>query len=383
MKAVVVDTETTTFQKGGPFCDRNKLCYLGTYDGVSGRRWRLDGFGTPYGESIGEINDFLRAYDLLIGFNVKFDLHWIKRYGISFIGNVWDCQLTDFIIHGQSSPLSSLESVLLRLALPPKITTIAAKYWDKGIDTPQVPQEEMELYLENDCLTEWELYQWQIKYLEDMPKLKRLIWNACQDLKLTQEMEYNGILYDLEKSQELGDRKLERIGEIDRELNSIIGRNDINWNSGDQLSAVLYGGTIYINGTEQYTFTYKDGRTTEKCRSINVPITFNRLVEPLRNTSTAKDGFFFTNEGVLRKLKAVGKAKQIITFILERTKIETQVSRYLHGIPKLYKEMDWTNSLIHGQLQHAVTKTGRLASAKPNIQNLPPEALCLIKTRFQ
>ena len=387
MRPLIIDVETTIFQKGNPHADRNKLCYLGCYDGVSYRGWRLDGFGEPYGEKIREICAVLRDYDLVVGFNIKFDLHWMKRYGIpNKFGSLWDLQLCHFICSGQATPLPSLDSACNMVSLSGKCGDIAAKYWDKNIDTPDIPIPEMEAYLENDCRIEWDLFQFQIKHLSDKPKLKRLIWNACQDLQLTGEMEDNGILYDIRQSRELGDKKLLRIQEIDRELDTLAGveAGTINWNSGEQLSTVLYGGTLYTDGTEDYEFHYKDGRTANKRRKVRRATNFARIVEPLRGTAAAKDGNWLTNEGILHKLhhKALAKPKQIIQLQLERSALDTQVNRYLHGIPDLYDEMDWTDSIIHGQLQHSTARTGRLASSKPNIQNLTPEALSCIKTRF-
>lgn len=390
MTPLVLDTETTIFKKGNPYADRNKLCYLGMFDGSDYSPFQLDGFHRPYGEAIGGIRNLLSSYGvpLIIGFNIKFDLAWMHRYGILpkhyFI---WDCQLAEFILTGQNRPLPSLDETCARMDINGKSGDIADRYWNQGIDTPEIPEDEMFSYLENDCRITWELYRHQSSLLGvEGPERerRRLIWNACQDLRLTGEMERNGIAYDLGQSRNLGDTKLGRIKEIDSILNSLVGKEEgvINWNSGDWLSAILYGGTILIDGTESYEFQYKDGRTATKTRKIRVPVKFEQLVEPLRNTKAAKDGIWLTNEGILRKLRAAGKAKKIIELVLERTKIDTQVTRYLHGIPDLYNTMDWTSGFIHGQLQHCTARTGRLASSKPNVQNLDEAALACIKTRF-
>lgn len=388
MNPVVLDVETSIFQRGNAYSDRNKLCYVGMWDGKSYASFQVDGFGNPYGEAIKSASSHLRdnGYNLVIGFNVKFDIAWCHRYGIILDDfNIWDLQLAEFIISAQASPLPSLDDTCSRVGIHGKSGDISSRYWALGIDTPNIPVGEMEAYLRNDCEIEYELFNWQVAYLRDKPKLKRLIWNACQDLRLTREMECNGIRFNLGASRALGDTKLLRIEEIDTQLDSLVGQEKgfINWNSPDWLSAILYGGTILVDGTESYEFQYKDGRTATKTRKQKQPLKFPRLVEPLRNSKAAKDGFFFTNEGVLRKLKATGVAKAIIKLVLERNTIDTQVNRYLHGIPRLYEEMDWTNSFIHGQLQHCTARTGRLASSKPNVQNLPPEANQFIQTRFQ
>lgn len=386
IRPVVVDVETTIFQKGNPFAQRNRLCYAGIYSGVDGPHlWQIDNNGdNPYGETCRTINDELAKFDLFVAFNAKFDLHWLRRYGISTKHMaVWDLQLVDFILTGQDNPFPSLDDTCARVGLGGKSGDIAERYWDSGVDTPDIPELEMRAYLENDCKIEWELYQWQLKFLKDKPKLKRLCWNACQDVKITAEMEWNGLLFDLEESKAIGDRYLEEINKITAELDGLVTTPIPNWGSGDWVSAVLYGGTVFVDGIQEYEYTYKDGHTAIKTRKTKQPITFPRLVEPLKGTELKKDGFFKCDEGTLKRLHAVGIAKRIISLILRRNKIEKKVGTYFHGIPKLYEEMDWTNNIIHGQLNHARAKTGRLSSSKPNQQNFDPELLKCIKSRFK
>lgn len=381
---VVVDVETTVFQHGNPYANRNRLCYFGAFDGSTVSMVDVDTHEIrPYGAIIDLLNSSLRRHDLFIAFNAKFDLGWCRRYGIDVSHMFcWDLQLVDFIISGQSEAMPSLNGACHRAGMAGKTDDLAEKYWSNGIDTPEIPQGEILSYLEGDCRAEWDLFLWQKAYLESRPALQRLCWNACQDLLLTSEMEWNGLHFNLALSKELGDACLEDIKAIDAKLNAFAGVSDINWNSGDWISAVLYGGTVLVDDKETYTFVYKSGRTAEKTRKIRREVTFPRLVEPLKNTATAKQGFFQTSEGVLKRLKANRKIREIIDLILERSKLDTKVTRYFHGLPKLYEVMDWTQNKIHGQLNHAVAKTGRLASSKPNQQNFDEEIRKCIQTRF-
>lgn len=159
---------------------------------------------------------------------------------------------------------------------------------------------------------------------------------------------------------------------------------NINFNSNDHLSAILFGGRIGVDRKEEYLFTYKDIRKTPvtKTRTVTDYVDFPRLVEPIKGSALKKEGFWSTAEGILRKLKPTGKAKQIITALLERSTLDTKRSRYYHGFPKLYKEMDWTNDLVHTNLNHVVAQTGRLSSNKPNVQNLEEQMRQCVITRF-
>src|SRR3990167_3171202 len=127
--------------------------------------------------------------------------------------------------------MPSLNGVCRRLSLGNKSGDIDEKYWSRGIDTPDILEEELRAYLKQDCELEWKLYQWQMEYLKDKPKLYRLIWNSCQDLLVTEEMEWNGLKFDLELSKRIGDEYLGEITKLDSQLSQIYGRSDINWNS--------------------------------------------------------------------------------------------------------------------------------------------------------
>lgn len=384
MLPICCDVETTIFQNGNPYAQRNKLCYIGMYDGGESCLFRIEYSEQPYNEALRHSTTIINKYNLFVAFNAKFDIAWLRRYGIEIPKHmqVFDLQLVEFIITGQENPFPSLDDTCKRVGIAGKSGDIASRYWNQGIDTTEIPSNELEEYLQQDLRAEWELFQWQLKYLEDKPQLKRLCWDACQDFLVTQEMEHNGLFYDLELSKQIGDAYNERIKEIDLSLASCVCQPVANWNSGDWISCVLYGGTCQMDITEEFEFEYKDGRTATKHRKAKLPITFPRLVEPLKGTELKKQGFFSTDEGTLRRLRCTGISRKIVELMLERNKIEKKVGTYFHGIPKLYGEMDWTNSVIHGQLNHARAKTGRLSSSHPNQQNLDPECRRCIKTRF-
>ena len=383
MKAQVIDTETTTFSKGNPFSARNKLCMVGMYNGRNYIPNLIEYNDEPYGSKLEEIQKVIDDADLLVFFNAKFDLHWLARYGIKFYNKkLWDCQYAHFCLTGQGLRMPSLDGVLTYYGLPLKYDTVKLDFWEKGIDTPSIPLAILEPYLEQDCVSTWNVFQRQIEDLKDKPQLKKLIWWGCQDILVTQEMEWCGLKLDIDKSLKLGEECLEKIRTIDVELQAIYGNPNVNWNSGDHLSAVLYGGKLKYKGRETVCRVLKSGKQTFHDRDAIKEETLPTLVEPLKGSALKKEGYYSTDEGTLRTLKAFGKAKQIIALTLERSKIDTQVGTYYYGIPKLYKEKDWTDSILHGQLNHCVAKTGRLSSSSPNQQNFTKEIQQCLISRF-
>ena len=156
-KPLCLDVETTIFEKGNPFARRNKLCYVGVY---------------RQGGSIFVGSDALLPFvqreivssPLLVGFNLKFDLHWLQRYGITPGPNqrVWDCQLAHFLLTSQRVPYQSLDGVAEHYGIPGKLGYINDNYWKRGIDTPEIPQQEMLDYLQQDLVVTMQVYERQV-----------------------------------------------------------------------------------------------------------------------------------------------------------------------------------------------------------------------------
>lgn len=325
----------------------------------------------PYGENLNTTQKFVDLSDTLVGFNIKFDLHWLRRYGISFSGKrIWDCQIAHFIITHQLHPYPSLNDAAEYWKLGQKVDVVEQEYWSKGIDTPDVPWDVLDVYAKQDINLTRKLYEAQQQYLSDKPKMKRLIELQCYDLLVLQEMEWNGLQYDVKESQAEADAMQVRIDEIYLDLSKLVGVTGINWNSPDQVSCVLYGGTIKLVSKELVPFHYKDGRVKEKVKNVVKEWKMPQIVVPNDKYKLKKAGYWSTSADALAEVKAKGFARTVIDLLLEASDLEKQVSTYLAGIPKLIKKMEWENDIIHGSLNQCVAITGRLSSSQPNLQNM-------------
>lgn len=381
------DCETTgacngTF--GNPFTDSNRLCVIG-YGGYSGTGFvDLISDDAPPAIKLRRFRSLVEEGSAIsVGFNWKFDAHWIRRYGIAVPNKVWDCQLAEFIINDQRHPLPSLEECSEKYGLDFKFIDIETEYWKKGIDNDKVPIEILRTRVMSDVRITSQLFELQCDLLRASPSKKKLIWVSCQDQKILQEMEWNGLKYDIELSLAEGNKIRERQKEIEHELDEIVGIKGINWNSKDHLSYVLFGGPLKVAYKEQYTFTYKDGSTAPKSRWSAKIYNLPRRLEPIRGTEYTKGGVFSSDANTLSKLKPGDKdTRRIIELVQEYRTLDKLVGTYYHGLPKLYEEMNWTNNIIHGQLQSAVTRTGRLSSKAPNQQNMDYQVRKCIVSRF-
>lgn len=389
MQYLILDFETSIFQKGNPYSRQNKACLLGLRT-PSGQKhiFDLEYSDHSYKQELENIQALVNQTNLLIVFNGKFDLAWLRRYGIdSAHCKVFDSQLCAFILSGQTYAYPSLNGVAEAFGLGQKLDVVKEEYWDKGIDTPQIPLDILSEYLEGDLQLTHEVYLKQLEILATQsPQMNRLISLSNQDLLVLLEMEYNGLMFDFNGMQQASQLIATQIEGILNELRAYYNHlpdSLLNFNSGDVLSALLYGGTL-VEVQRKEIGHYKTGPKTGLARYSRIEITHNlpRQVVPPRGSELKKEGFFATNEATLRSIKAKGSIKKQIEDILTLSKLEKLNGTYYLGLQNLHKEKDWEDGIIHGLFNQCVARTGRLSSSTPNLQNFPPEIDQYTITRY-
>ena len=379
---LVLDVETTTSNKGNPFDQTNKLCYVGLKDNIL---FDIEYTDSPYKNKLNEIQKEIDKVETLVGFNIKFDLHWLKRYGINFnTKRIWDCQIVHFILSGQKDTYPSLNKVAKYYNLDSKLDTVAEEYWNNDIDTTEIPADILTKYLEQDLLLTDQIYKKQLEEVSKKQHLVKLISLHNQDLLTLQEMEFNGLLFDEQHSEVLANELDEQIGKLDRQLFRHHNCSGFNPSSNDHVSAFLYGGTAKFR-TKENIGTYKTGdkKGLPKYGWINHEKVFTKLVTPLKGSELKKEGFYSTDERTLKTLKGSTKAMEIVNRILTRSGLIKKVSTYYRGLLYLIKDSNWKLNTIHGQLNQCVARTGRLSSSRPNLQNFDGDIKGLFKSRYE
>ena len=376
-----LDIETTTSNYGN-FADSNNVaCFIGVGTNI----YEIEYADKPYGEALKQVQREIDDADLLVFVNAKFDLHWLSVYGIKFNHKrIWDCQLVDYMLSGQTESYPSMNSMATKYGLPmkPDIKTI---YWENGIDTKDIPREEISDYLQHhDLPTTLAIYEVQKKLVEEKGKtFQRLVSLHNQDLLVLQEIEYNGLLFDEEACLSKAKEEQINIDNLRASLYSSHSIPEFNTESGDHLSALLYGGTIVIPRKELIG-VYKTGerKGEDKYGWKDNTYYMPQLVKPKAGSELKKAGFWATGEDVLKSLKPKGEAKKIIATILELAKLEKIVSTYYLGLPALRVKMNWKESMLYGNLNQVTARTGRLSSTRPNLQNISSDMKVMFSSRF-
>lgn len=383
MRYLIYDCETTTRNKGNPFTTSNRICYSG---------WKLAGEGQAstlshlqHGLCVDRLQSILDNADFLVAFNAKFDCHWLERIGVCLAGiRIWDCQYAEFLFNSQRTKYPSLEEAAVKYGFPGKLDVVKTEYWDKGVDTIDIPPNVMVEYLHQDVNVTEQLFLKQQELFKTTEASKwRLFQLHMEDQVVLREMERNGILYKTQESLQLAENARLQIESIEEALRKDVGGIPINWNSGDHLSAFLYGGSIDVD-TRVPVGVYKTGAKVGQPRYKIVTHTYQleRQFTPLKGSELKKDGYYSTDETTLRQLKGTKGAKERLGLLDQRAKLEKLRGTYYTGYAKKIDEMGWADNTLHPTLNQCVAVTGRLSSTNPNGQNQPTESKQLCISRY-
>lgn len=372
MNILALDCETLTHNKGSPYDSRNKMvCYsIAT---------SVQHYAAYLWPDVKDCQTFVDEAKLVVGFNFKFDLHWFEKEGVDLSkAKIWDVQIAEFILSNQTAPFPSLNETCIKYNIPTKLDVVKTEYWDKGVQTDEIPWPVLSDYAAHDAKVTLLCYYAQLKLMT--PQQIKLCQLMCQDLYILKEMECNGIVFDenlcVQRSMEVDDQ----IEILKAKLSAVYPNVPINFNSNDHLSAFLYGGVVKEDGKEHVGF-YKTGaqKGQPKYKNVTIEHVLPRLYQPLKGSELEKEGMFSTNEATLKKLK--GK-KAVISLLLELAKLEKRNGTYYKGLVTLREKMHWPKNKLHGQFNQTTAATGRLSSSKPNLQNFDSELLDIFISEY-
>lgn len=328
----------------------------------------------PTPNSIQLIQDLVDEADVLSAQNLKYDLNILKYIGVKVDTKKLHCiMVTDYLLSGQDPELSfNLNAISDRCGIPPKLDVVKEEYWNKGLNTDEVPVELLEEYVLDDtrkvkCIREQQLLE--------VPEIQNVYNIQMEFTHVLSDIECNGLLWDGERAYEILNDNQKIIDSYISRLLEIAGEPRLNIGSGDQLSALIYGGKATVSWYEWATVEYKTqpySKYYEKefKEEIELP---GLGFTPLRGSALKKDGYWSTNKDVIKQLKCKTKLqREVVSIILELSALAKANETILGKkedtglINKVQKD-----DRIHSKMNQTVTRTGRLSSSDPNGQNLP------------
>lgn len=374
---VVLDVETTTQQKGNVHALATKLVTIQV-------KVNEEEPIVYTHENFRDCIPILASASCVVGTNLKFDLAWIWTILGWKPTTIWDLQIAEFLFSKQMWKYPDLNTMCLNYGLDTKLDIVKTEYWDKGIDTDQIPIEILKEYGAYDTHLTYEVFKRQVeRFCGSEGHMFKLFRVQCNDLLVLLEMENNGIVYNSEKSIAFSKDLEDKMKEIEGTVYQFTRGVPINLGSPEQISKLLYGGEITIK-TRIPNGVYKTGAKTGQVKYMikETVFEFPRLVEPLKGTEKAKEGIWATDMDTLVSLKTSKATKHLIGLLLEWSKLEKMVTTYLLGLPKKIEKNDWPPNMLFSSLNQCLVVTGRLSSSNPNQQNLPKECKKFCESRY-
>lgn len=363
-----------------------------------------------------QISQKIQQYDVVAAHNLKFDLNSVRNI-IDFGNTKFHCTMVaEYMLSYHCKDGLDLDTVAKKYNMPGKLDMVKT-LWQAGVPTREIPLSMLTEYCEDDATKTRKIAQVQTQVMFKMGLTKsfdlQMEW-----LDMLSFMETNGIVWDTKKADSIIKKydKYDRIIEskIKKLIEPYVDGHDVNLASGEDLSCVLYGGTLLrkekvpviktknIKVQMPYVFKYKDGRTKIKQRWVSHPDTrVIRMVYGIKQysirglgisppkgkkgelkKSTDDRKLYITDKDTLSQLRVQTRIqKAVVRLLLKKSKLAKVLSTFSNETKGtgLVSKIG-IDGRLHTNYNQAVTATGRLSSSDPNSQNLPRGGTSPIKT---
>jgi len=353
---LVVDVETNGLDSFGT----NQICGIGLGEPTLGGLTQYypfrhhEGNNLPYDnleKLISTLNELVQTY---IGYNLKFDLHFLEKEGLS----VLDKKLIDVIVMVRLVEHSDTKELGLSATGKRNYGQEAIQYDDdtkkvlkanKGWfrDFSKAPADILGDYCQEDVILTTRIYNDYLKKIQESQQVS-IFDMECELTKVLYAMERRGISVDKQYALDVEKLITSRLLEVESEILGISNRKP--WNYDIPMSSKKH---------EEDEFNISSPK--------QIGDVFNSMgIESPVKTSKGQDSW---NEaalininhrmaGLIRQYRTLEKLKS--TYILPYTEIDT----------------------MHTSFCNWGTATGRLSSREPNLQNIPRNHFKLIEKQL-
>ena len=265
-----------------------------------------------------------------VGQNMKFDILFLRALGIDVKGAKWDTMLMHYLLDAESRHgMDALAERYLNYS-PISIESLIGK-GAKQLTMDMVGVERVAEYAAEDADVTLQLYDVLRPMLEKEPALLKLYHDIEEPLiDVLADMEWEGVCVNSDALHNYSATLSQKLSAIEAEIREVSGEREININSSRQLGEMLFA----------------------KMRITDKP----------KMTKTKQ---FCTDEEYLQSFAGEHK---VVDLILEYRGVKKLLSTYVDSLPQLVNPV---TGHIHTSYNQAVTATGRLSSANPNLQNIP------------
>lgn len=314
----------------------------------------------------------------IIGANIKFDMHVMKRIGISIkTKDLFDVVIASWICD-ENTPNGLKENTVAKLHFPQthfgEVLETVPKEVKKqfGLKSNSKPTADLVLiedlapYALDDAYYTWELYIGFMSLLEEEKMDKVYYKSYVPFIHTLFNMEEQGVTVDFDKLKQMQKDIAVDIDQLNYELTELAGV-EINFGSTKQLSALLFG----YNPMPQESEKNYDSKY-EKWEEVNDKIVSHSFkFKVVEKTATGNPA---TGSSVLWKLSKMTYATkrkqegiQFVKKLMEVKKLSKLKSAFIDGL----LEQLYTDKKAHPSFNIIGTDSGRISCSSPNLQQLP------------
>ncbi len=264
-----------------------------------------------------------------VGQNVKFDIMVLRRLGIEVEGRIYDTMILHYLLDPESRHnMNALAERYLNYR-PINIESLIGR-GSKQLTMDQVGVEQVK----EDAAEDADITL-QLKHIL-YPKVVEMglegLYRDIEEpmIKVLADIEMAGVRIDTAALADYAVELNHRLQQLESEVRAEAGEPMLNINSPRQLGELLFAKL--------------------------------RIAEKPKMTKTKQ---FSTDE---EYLQTFAHKHHIVDLILEYRGVKKLLSTYVEALPQLVNR---TTGRIHTSFNQAVTATGRLSSANPNLQNIP------------
>lgn len=414
---IVIDFETegeTTYDR---FCnplDPNHFVVANAYKHQRGEaqvEYRTEGI--PVSQMFDMID--LSEVNLMVGQNFKFDMLWCWKNEkfqdwLKGGGQIWDTLQAEYLLRGQQVDFGKhkngmdLDTLALQYGGALKDTEVKQHYKDGGT-TLGIPKEQLIAYAKDDVINT------EIVFLEQLKRVKAkgmlpIVKVYNDHLLAVTEMEFNGMYINKDKAIERAAELELELGEVADKLVTLLRENSL-WpqdllpfkvGSPAHLKNLFYGGPAKVVirqpvlDAEGNEVVFKTGKNVGevKMRNEKSEIYIPGFGIPYQEKWDTKSKGKGTGREVLLEIKLLNRENKVLSEVIDTLihykKWDKVVGTYLYRkkgnvekglVPKIHPDL-----CIHSEYKTTKTATGRLASSKPNAQNIPPTILDIFESRY-
>ena len=265
-----------------------------------------------------------------VGQNMKFDILFLRALGIKVEGAKWDTMLIHYLLDAEARHgMNALAERYLDYS-PIAIESLIGR-GSKQLTMDMIGVERIAEYAAEDADVTLQLYNVLRPMLEKEESLLSLYHDVEEPMiGVLADMEWEGVRINSEALHSYSIMLSQKLAAIEQEIREESGEREININSSRQLGELLF--------------------------------TKMRITDKPKMTKTKQ---FCTDEEYLQTFAG---EHRVVDLILEYRGVKKLLSTYVDSLPQLVNPV---TGHIHTSYNQAVTATGRLSSANPNLQNIP------------